>query len=115
MAAADSDKSGARSYRGSVIGDSMNLTINIKWLIQLFVFAGMLVYGWWQLESRIQDLERNMVVALEEIELHEQERQIAEANHIKHLELQMQEQTVWIEQELGINLNPFSWGKNKGK
>ena len=56
-----------------------------------------------------------MVVALEEIELHEQERQIAEANHIKHLELQMQEQTVWIEQELGINLNPFSWGKNKGK
>ena len=106
-------KDGARSYRGSVIGDSMNLTINIKWLLQLFVFAGMLVYGWWQLESRIQDLERNMVVALDEIELHEQERQVAEADHIRQLELQMQEQTVWIEQELGINLNPFSWGKNK--
>ena len=108
-------KDGARSYRGSVIGDSMNLTINMKWLLQLFVFAGMLVYGWWQLESRIQDLERNMVVALEEIELHEQERQIAEEQHIQALELQMQEQTVWIEQELGINLNPFSWGKKKGK
>ena len=106
-------KDGARSYRGSVIGDSMNLTINMKWLLQLFVFAGMLVYGWWQLESRIQDLERNMVVALEEIELHEQERQIAEEQHIQQLEAQMQEQTVWIEQELAINLNPFSWGKKK--
>ena len=106
-------KDGARSYRGSVIGDSMNLTINIKWLIQLFVVAGMLVYGWYQLESRIQDLERNMVVALEEIELHEKERQIAEEQHIQQLEAQMQEQTVWIEQELGINLNPFSWGKKK--
>ena len=108
-------KEGARSYRGSVIGDSMNLTINMKWLLQLFVFAGMLVYGWWHLESRIQDLERNMVVAIEEIELHEQERQIAEEQHIQALELQMQEQTVWIEQELGINLNPFSWGKKKGQ
>ena len=106
-------KDGARSYRGSVIGDSMNLTINIKWLIQLFVFAGMLVYGWWQLETRIQDLERNMVVAMEEIELHEAERKLAETKHIKQLEAQMQEQNVWIEKELGINLNPFSWGKSK--
>ena len=108
-------KDGARSYRGSVIGDSMNLTINIKWLLQLFVLAGMLVYGWWQLEKRIQDLERNMDIALIEIELHEEERQVAEAKHIQQLEAQMQEQTVWIERELGINLNPFSWGKSKGK
>ena len=108
-------KDGARSYRGSVIGDSMNLTINMKWLLQLFVFAGMLVYGWWQLESRIQDLERNMGVAIEQVELLNEERRLAEEQHIQALELQMQEQTVWIEQELGINLNPFSWGKNKGK
>ena len=106
---------GARSYRGSVIGDSMNLTINIKWLLQLFVVAGMLVYGWWQLETRIQELERNMDVALEEIELHEEERQVPEAKHIQQLEAQMQEQTVWIDRELGINLNPFSWGISKGK
>ena len=106
-------KDGARSYRGSVIGDSMNLTINIKWLLQLFALIAMIVYGWWQLESRIQELERNMVVAIEEIELHEQERQIAEEKHIRQLETQMQEQNVWIEKELGINLNPFSWGKSK--
>ena len=102
------EKDGARSYRGSVIGDSMNLTINIKWLIQIFVLVGMLVYGWYQLETRIQDLERNMVLAMEEIELHNEERRVAE-------ELHKQE----MEEELGLlrtelNINPFSWGK-KGK
>tara|TARA_R110002074_G_scaffold383827_2_gene564199 strand:- start:1001 stop:1306 length:306 start_codon:yes stop_codon:yes gene_type:complete len=98
---------GARSYKGQIIGDSMSVTINFKWLLQLIVFVGMLVYGWWQLESRIQDLERNMVVALEEIELHDQERQAAEQDHIES----MQEQMDWYQTEL--NLNPFSWGKKK--
>ena len=100
-------KDGARSYRGSVIGDSMNLTINIRWLIQIFALIGVIVYGWYQLESRIQELERNMVLALEEIEFHDQERKAAEQEHIK----QMQEQMDWYQTEL--NLNPFSWGKNK--
>ena len=107
------EKKGARSYKSEVIGDSMAITINFKWLLQLIVFVSMVVWAFWRMESRIAELERNMVVALEEIELHEQERQIAEENHIQQLEAQMQEQTVWIEQELGINLNPFSWGKKK--
>jgi len=109
------DKKGARSYKGEVVGDSMAITINFKWLLQIIAGTAIVVYFFWRMESRILDLERNMVVALEEIELHETERQIAEANHIQQLEAQMQEQTVWIEQELGINLNPFSWGKKKGK
>ena len=108
-------KDGARSYRGSVIGDSMNLTINIKWLLQLFVLAGMLVYGWWQLETRIQELERNMDVAIEQVESLNEERRLAEEKHIKDLEAQMQQQAEWYEQELGINFNPFSWGKGKSK
>ena len=107
------DKKGARSYKGEVVGDSMAITINFKWLLQIIAGTAIVVYFFWRMESRIVDLERNMVVALEEIELHETERQIAEANHIQQLEAQMQEQTVWIEQELGINLNPFSWGKKK--
>ena len=69
----------------------------------------MLVYGWYQLETRIQELERNMVLALEEIELHDLERKAAEEDHIR----QMQEQMDWYQTEL--NLNPFSWGKKKGK
>ena len=107
------DKKGARSYKSEVIGDSMAITINFKWLMQLIAGTAVVVYFFWRMESRIVDLERNMIVALEEIELHESERQIAEANHIQQLEAQMQEQTVWIEQELGINLNPFSWGRKK--
>ena len=107
------DNKGARSYKTQVIGDSMAVTINFKWLLQLIVAVGMVVYGWWQLESRIQELERNMTIALEEIAIYEEERAIAEEEHIQMLENQMQEQNVWIEKELGINLNPFSWGKGK--
>ena len=109
------EKQGARSYKGEVVGDSMAITINFKWLLQIIAGTAIVVYFFWRMESRIVDLERNMVVALQEIELHETERQIAEEKHIQQLEAQMQEQTVWIEQELGINLNPFSWGKKKGK
>ena len=103
------NKEGARSYKTQVIGDSMSVTINFKWLLQLIVAVGMIVYGWWQLESRIQGLERNMVLALEEIELHEAERKIAEEKHID----EMEERMLWYESEL--NLNPFSWGKKKKK
>ena len=101
------DKKGARSYKGQIIGDSMFVTINFKWLLQLIVFVGMIVYGWWQLESRIQALERNMVVAIEEIELHDQERKIAEEQHVKDME----EEVSLLKKEL--NINPFSWGKKK--
>ena len=100
-------KEGARSYKTQVIGDSMSVTINFKWLLQLIVFVGMIVYGWWQLESRIQDLERNMVLALEEIELHDAERLESQQAHIAEMEERMK----WYENEL--NLNPFSWGKKK--
>ena len=103
------NKEGARSYKTQVIGDSMSVTINFKWLIQLIVAVGMLVYGWWQLESRIQDLERNMVLALEEIELHEAERLESQQAHVAEMEERMK----WYENEL--NLNPFSWGKGKKK
>ena len=92
---------------GNIIGDSMAITINFKWLLQLIVIVGMAVYGWWQLESRIQELERNMAVAMEEIELHDQERKASEKAHIQS----MQEQMDWYQKEL--NLNPFSWGKKK--
>ena len=102
------DKNGARSYKGQIIGDNMSLHINIKWLIQLFVLAGMLVYGWYQLETRIQDLERNQVVVIEQVEVFVEERQIAEQKHVA----EMEERMLWYESEL--NLNPFSWGK-KGK
>ena len=103
------DSKGARSYKGEVIGDSMAITINFKWLLQIIAATAIVVYAFWKIEGRIQELERNMVLALEEIELHEQERKQAEDAHVA----QMEERMLWYESEL--NLNPFSWGKNKKK
>ena len=111
--ALNSDNKGARSYKGEVIGDSMAITINFKWLLQIIAGTAIVVYAFWKIEGRIQDLEQGMILAMEEMELHEAERKLAEEKHIQQLEAQMQEQTVWIEKELGINLNPFSWGKRK--
>ena len=96
---------GARSYKGQIIGDSMAITINFKWLIQIIVATAMLVYAFWTIESRIQALERNMLLALEEIELHESERVASQQAHVEEIK----EQLLWYESEL--NLNPFSWGK----
>ena len=102
------ESKGARSYKGEVIGDSMAITINFKWLLQIIAATAIVVYSFWKLEGRIQELERNMLLALEEIELHEQEREQSEQAHVA----QMEERMLWYESEL--NLNPFSWGK-KGK
>ena len=91
----------------SVIGDSMSITINFKWLLQIIAGTAIIVYSFWKIEGRIQALERNMEIAMEEIELHETERIAAEKAHVDA----MKEQMDWYEKEL--NLNPFSWGKNK--
>ena len=101
------DKKGARSYKGEVIGDSFSVTLNFKWLLQIIAATAIVVYYFWKLESRIQELERNMLLALDEIELHEAERKQAEQAHVE----QMEERMLWYESEL--NLNPFSWGKKK--
>ena len=103
------DSKGARSYKGEVIGVSMAITINFKWLLQIIAATAIVVYAFWKIEGRIQELERNMKLALEEIELHEQERRVAEEAHVRDMEKRME----WYETEL--NLNPFSWGKSKKK
>ena len=89
----------------SVIGDSFAITINFKWLLQIIAITAIAVYSFWRLEGRIQELERNMGLALTEIELHESERLESQQSHIEEMEQRM----LWYEKEL--NLNPFSWGK----
>ena len=101
------ENKGARSYKGEVVGDSMAITINFKWLLQIIAGTAVVVYAFWRMESRIVELERKMVLAMDEIALHEEERKIAEAKHIAEMEERMD----WYETEL--NLNPFSWGKKK--
>ena len=103
------DSEGARSYKGQVIGDSMSITINFKWLLQIIAATAIVVYAFWKIEGRIQTLERNMGLALEEIELHEEERRLAEERHKK----EMEEELSLLKTEL--NINPFSWGQKKKK
>ena len=103
------NKDGARSYKTQVIGDSMSVTINFKWLIQLVVVVGMAVYGFWKLEDRIRQLESSLDTAMEQLLVIEEERKVEAANNLADL----QEQLGWYEREL--NLNPFSWGKKKKK
>ena len=101
------NKEGARSYKTQVIGDSMSVTINFKWLIQLIVVVSMAVYGFWKLEDRIQQLESSLDTAMEQLLVIEEERKIEAEKNLNSL----QEQLGWYEKEL--NLNPFSWGKKK--
>ena len=101
------NKDGARSYKTRVIGDSMSVTINFKWLIQLIVVVSMAVYGFWKLEDRIQQLESSLDSAMEQLLVIEDERKVESAKNLADL----QEQLGWYEKEL--NLNPFSWGKKK--
>ena len=87
----------------------MSITINFKWLLQIIAATAMVVWAFWRMESRIVELERKMELAMEEIELHEEERKLAEEKHVREMEERME----WYETEL--NLNPFSWGKKKKK
>jgi len=91
----------------SIIGDSMLVTINLKWLIQLVVVVAMAVYGFWKLHDRIAELERSLTESVAKIEEIEDERKIEDEEFKKAME----EQILWFEKEL--NLNPFSWGKGK--
>ena len=91
----------------NIIDDGLSITINFKWLLQIIAGTAIAVYAFWKLEDRIQSLERNMQVAMNEIELHAEDMKKAEQKHM----VEMEERMNWYEQEL--NLNPFSWGKNK--
>ena len=73
------NKDGARSYKTQVIGDSMSVTINFKWLIQLIVVVSMAGYGFWKLEDRIQQLEGSLDTAMEQLLVIEDERKIEAA------------------------------------
>lgn len=99
----------ARSYRANVIDDNAVVSINLKWLAQIGVLIGMLVYGYWQIESRISQLEKDMVFASREIgsllsKHMEEERMERES---------LEERVAFYEKE--FNINPLSWGKKKKK
>ena len=85
----------------------MAITINFKWLLQILALVGMLVYSYWQIETRIRDLENKILIADENIG-NLLDKHIVE-ERIEREELS--EKVEWYEK----NINPLSWGKRKKK
>jgi len=99
----------ARSYRGTVVDDNAIVSINLKWLGQLLVLVGMLVYGYWRVESRLGQLEEAMVANDVKIGSLLNKHIVEETIQREQLE----EKVSFYEKE--FNINPLSWGKRKKK
>jgi hypothetical protein len=99
----------ARSYKGTVIDDNAVVSINLKWLGQLLVLVSMLVYGYWRIESRLGQLEDEMLSADVKIE-NLLDKHMAEEKIQRE---QLEEKVNFYEKE--FNINPLSWGKRKKK
>ena len=99
----------ARSYRATVLDDNAIVSINLKWLGQIAVLIGMLVYGYWQIESRIRKLEDMVTNADEQIGSLLDKHIVEE--RVERQELA--EKVAFYEKE--FNINPLSWGKKKRK
>ena len=99
----------ARSYRTTILDDNAIVSINLKWLGQIGVLIAMLVYGYWQIETRIAKLEDNVLVANEQIgDL--LSKHIMEERAERE---ELAEKVAFYEKE--FNTNPISWGKRKKK
>ena len=85
----------------------MAITINFKWALQICALVGALVYGYWQIETRIRDLENKILVADKTIgdllDKHIVEERVERE--------ELAEKVAWYEK----NINPLSWGKRKKK
>jgi hypothetical protein len=99
----------ARSYKGTVVDDNAIVSINLKWLGQLLVLVGMLVYGYWRIESRLGSLEEEMLSADGKIGDLLDKHMVEERVQRNELE----EKLSFYEKE--FNINPLSWGKRKKK
>ena len=101
----------ARSYRTAILDDNAIVSINLKWLGQICFLIACLVYGYWQIESRIKALENKVATADEQIgnllSKHINEERIERE--------ELAEKVSFYEKELKLNLNPMSWGKKKRK
>ena len=83
----------ARSYRATVLDDNAIVSINLKWLGQIAILIGMLVYGYWQIETRIRNLEANF----EEANLKIQELVNKHIEDEEERYAQMEEELKWYQ------------------
>ena len=91
----------ARSYKMDRIDDNFSIHLNIKWLIQLLMLTGTLVYAYVGITTQLSNITR-------ELELLSERVIKLEARH----EAEIKEIEKWYKQSL--ELNPLKWGrKNK--
>ena len=101
-------KGGARSFNGAKIDDSLQINLNIKWLIQIICGISLLTYSYFRLETKLEEIERNLLTAQEQLSDMIEKHKIEDELKVK----QMEEQLQWFQKEL--DLNPMSWLR-KGK
>lgn len=106
-----SDVKTARSYRGALVSDNAIISINLRWLVQLCVLLGSLVYGYLNIMSRLEALETELVEADSQIRSLFDKHSMEEERKRSELE----DKLSFYEKELKLNLNPMSWGKKKRK
>ena len=99
----------ARSYRGAIVDDNAIISLNIKFLANVILAIGALVYGYWKVEARIAYLESKMLEANEQIGSLLDKHILEE--RAKRTELA--EKVAFYEKE--FNINPLSWGKRRKK
>tara|TARA_Y100000401_G_scaffold44683_1_gene34201 strand:+ start:8 stop:325 length:318 start_codon:yes stop_codon:yes gene_type:complete len=104
-----SDVKTARSYRGALVDDNMVFSINIKWIIQLCILVGGIVYGYYNIMSRLTTLETELVEADSQIRSLFDKHSLEEERKRSELESKIS----FYERE--FNINPLSWGKKKRK
>jgi hypothetical protein len=97
----------ARSYRGAVVDDNAVVSINIRWLGQILVLVGTLVYGYYRIETRLGTLETELADADERIGDLLDKHIVEERSEREELA----EKVAWYEK----NINPLSWGKKRRK
>ena len=101
-------RKGARSYKTEIVGDdSFSLTLNFKFLLNIFAIFGSLIFAYVTIEERISELERDMNLANEEIADLVSHHIAAEADARTELETRLS----WYEKK--FNINPLSWRKSK--
>ena len=98
----------ARSYRGAIVDDNAVISLNIKFLANVVLAIGALVYGYWKVETRIATLEGKMLEANEQIGSLLDKHIVEE----RAQRTELAEKVAFYEKE--FNINPLSWGK-KGK
>ena len=98
-----------RGSRGNVIDDNLVLSFNFKFLVNILLVGGSILYGWFSLQERITSLEKEVLEAHNEIRNLLSKHQLEESAQLEELESKLK----FYEKEL--NINPLSWRKRKKK